>query len=66
MTEKRIDFDTPLSVDAPSDAHSWLLGFIYGCELFATWKDGTQFVGSSGWTMKDVKENVNRFIREQK
>ena len=37
---------------------AWLKGYLAGLETFAWWKDGTQYVGTCGTTLKEAIEEA--------
>ncbi len=41
----------------------WLDGFIKGAWAFAHWKDGEQYVGTTGTTYKEVVEIVKKIAK---
>lgn len=61
-----LDLDIMVEVDAPRDTYSWTQGFLTACRCFAVWKDGEQYLGSSGrWTVSKVRKEIEEFIRNQ-
>ena len=36
----------------------FISAFISGVELFAWWKDGTQYVGTTGTSLKEAKKEI--------
>jgi hypothetical protein len=39
---------------------AWLKGYIDGLRAFAHWKDGVQYVGTCGTTLKEAIEEAKR------
>lgn len=42
-------------------SHEWIDGFTEGIKSFAHWKDGKQYVGSSGTMLKSVMAEINNY-----
>ena len=42
-------------------SHEWIEGFTEGIRAFAYWKDGEQFVGSCGTTLKSVMVEIHNY-----
>lgn len=63
MSENEIDFDTILCATESNDTFSFLQGFLEACKLFGIWKDGEQYLGSSGITVREVKKQINLFTQ---
>lgn len=45
----------------PDDVESFLEGVLYGCQAFAGWKDGTQYLGSEGLSYKVLKISIDKY-----
>ena len=43
------------------NSEDFIKAFIGGVELFAWWKDGEQYVGTTGTTLKQAKLEIIRF-----
>lgn len=44
-----------------TQTQAYYKGMREGVEKFAWWKDGTQYVGTTGSTLKSVLHDINRF-----
>jgi len=48
--------------ETPETKALWLKGFIAGLREYAHWKDGVEYVGSCGTTLKEaIKEAEERY-----
>lgn len=45
-------------------SREFIRAFIAGVELFAWWKDGTQYVGTTGTTLKDAKIEIEELLQK--
>lgn len=45
---------------SPTERRAFLRGLVAGVRSYAWWKDGTEFVGTTGTQLRDVLEMINR------
>ena len=43
--------------------YEWIEGFVEGLKAFAHWKDGEQYVGSCGTTLKSVMAEIHNYTQ---
>ena len=46
--------------ELPALGQAWLQGYIAGLSAYAWWKDGVQYVGTCGTTLKEAIEHAKQ------